>query len=66
MAKKKDRTHCTQPDRDVPGIVCGHPLPCPWHTAIVEDGAVTMHHEAREALRQLGRLLDIARAMEDV
>ena len=24
---------CQQPDRDVPGIKCGYPLPCPWHTA---------------------------------
>lgn len=28
---------CKKPDRDVPGIVCGYPLPCPWHTdAVIE------------------------------
>lgn len=29
------RTHCIQPDRDVPGIVCGYPLPCPHHTVVL-------------------------------
>lgn len=27
---------CERPDHDAPGIVCGHPLPCPWHTVIVD------------------------------
>ena len=22
---------CQAPDRDVPGLVCGYPLPCPHH-----------------------------------
>ena len=29
-------TNCQRPDRDAPGIVCGHPLPCPYHTVIIE------------------------------
>ena len=33
----KDRLYCNQPDRDVPAIECGYPLPCPHHT-IVCDG----------------------------
>ena len=33
--------YCERPDRDVPGIVCGHPLPCPYHTATIDvTGAV--------------------------
>lgn len=28
--------NCQRPDRDVPGIVCGHPLPCPFHTAVID------------------------------
>jgi len=28
---------CDKPDRDVPGIRCGYPMPCPWHTFIVEQ-----------------------------
>lgn len=27
---------CKHPDRDVPGLVCGHPMPCPYHTIIVD------------------------------
>lgn len=27
---------CQRPDRDVPGLVCGHPLPCPYHTAVLD------------------------------
>ena len=28
--------NCQRPDHDVPGIVCGHPLPCPYHTATID------------------------------
>lgn len=27
---------CQRPDRDAPGIICGHPLPCPYHTAVID------------------------------
>ena len=27
---------CQRPDRDAPGILCGHPLPCPYHTAVID------------------------------
>ena len=27
---------CRQPDRDCPKLMCGHPLPCPHHTAILD------------------------------
>ncbi len=27
---------CERPDRDVPKLVCGHPLPCPYHTVIID------------------------------
>jgi hypothetical protein len=27
---------CTHPDRHVPKLLCGYPLPCPWHTLIIE------------------------------
>ena len=26
---------CRQPDHDEPRIVCGYPLPCPWHTVTI-------------------------------
>lgn len=37
-------THtCKQPDRDVPKLVCGYPLPCPHHTVMINaaDGSVS-------------------------
>ena len=27
---------CKHPDHDVPGLLCGHPLPCPWHTTTID------------------------------
>ena len=30
-----ERRTCNKPDRDVPSIVCGYPLPCPYHTVTV-------------------------------
>jgi hypothetical protein len=26
---------CKAPDRDVPKLTCGYPMPCPHHTALV-------------------------------
>lgn len=28
--------NCKHPDRDQPKLVCGYPLPCPWHTAVLD------------------------------
>lgn len=28
--------YCKKPDREFPGLICGYPLPCPWHTVIVD------------------------------
>lgn len=28
--------YCDRPDRDAPGMRCGYPLPCPWHTVEAE------------------------------
>lgn len=30
---------CKRPDRDVPGLVCGYPIPCPYHTVIIDTAA---------------------------
>jgi len=27
---------CQKPDVDSPKLVCGHPLPCPHHTVIID------------------------------
>ena len=28
--------YCNKPDRDVPEIICGFPIPCPYHTVIID------------------------------
>ncbi len=33
---KDEPTTCQKPDRDEPGLVCGYPLPCPHHTAVID------------------------------
>lgn len=30
-----DHLTCRHPDRDVPKLMCGYPLPCPHHTVII-------------------------------
>jgi len=35
-AHRHSETWCEQPDREVPELVCGHPLPCPWHTVTID------------------------------
>ena len=36
MRKKQYEGLCTKPDRDVSSLICGYPLPCPYHTVIIE------------------------------
>ena len=31
--------NCKHPDRDVPKLVCGYPLPCPYHTVLINADA---------------------------
>lgn len=28
---------CPLPDRHEPRLRCGYPMPCPWHTVILEE-----------------------------
>lgn len=28
---------CKQPDRHEPKLVCGYPIPCPYHTIVIEE-----------------------------
>ena len=37
--KKLLEGYCNKPDRDGSGTVCGHPLPCPYHTIIIDTTA---------------------------
>lgn len=59
-----DRRTCNQPDVDVPKLKCGHPLPCPWHTAIIHADktppSVEIPTTATSARRVQRRLRQIA------
>ena len=64
---------CRQPDRDVPGIVCGYPLPCPWHTVILHadkepptmEVPLTVAPDVPKA-KTLKRLKDIGRIIAEM
>lgn len=59
-----EATHCRHGDRDVPGIRCGYPLPCPWHTAVIDLGAEVPKLEiplaSKAAMKARLRLAEIA------
>ena len=60
----KDNLCCTAPDRDAPEMLCGYPLPCPYHTAIIDvsndPAIVKIPITAKAALRGKHHLEDIA------
>jgi hypothetical protein len=33
------RSTCRHPDHDQPKLMCGWPLPCPYHTAVIDTAA---------------------------
>jgi hypothetical protein len=37
-----DHRTCRHPDRDVPKLMCGYPLPCPHHTVVLDLEAQTV------------------------
>ena len=60
---------CQHPDRHCRGMVCGYPLPCPHHTAIIE---VTDDRVKVDVPKSIGsvhkitkKLIDIGRAIRD-
>jgi hypothetical protein len=60
-------TCCRHPDRDVPKLLCGYPLPCPYHTAVIDLTAdpvptVTIPLPS-DAARAIPELKDIVRAL---
>ena len=60
---------CQKPDRDVPGILCGYPLPCPYHTVTVDSTGVVPEVRIPAtavpyvSAEQLAVLKDIARTL---
>lgn len=60
---------CQHPDRDVPGLVCGYPLPCPYHTVVIHADktptTVEISVTATRARRVRRQLENIARALSE-
>jgi len=61
--------NCQRPDRDVPGIICGYPLPCPFHTVVIDESGVVptvtipVTQVPRIKPKTLKRLKTIAKAL---
>ncbi len=36
---------CERPDRHVPKLMCGHPLPCPHHTVVIDGDRMKLPSE---------------------
>lgn len=53
--------NCKKPDRDEPRIECGYPLPCPYHTFVIDE-VVKVPLLARP--REVKRVKDIAKALK--
>jgi hypothetical protein len=64
----RDYRSCRHPDRDNPKILCGYPLPCPWHTAVIHADRdpptveIPIHSDAlrspaRERVGEVARVL---------
>ena len=74
MSKSKQRhLTCRQPDRDCPKLICGYPLPCPYHTVVIHSekqpptieipiDSSLLKHSGQTARARLG---DIAEALSD-
>lgn len=67
MAKKT--LTCRQPDRHVSKLLCGYPLPCPWHTVVLDmkkdPPVMEVPVTADAAIIKLERLAEIAEALKD-
>lgn len=61
----KNRATCQQPDRDVPTMKCGHPLPCPWHTIIIDLNKDTIEAPAGTSRKTLKKISDIIGAIKE-
>lgn len=66
---QSDRRFCNKPDHDEPRITCGYPLPCPWHTVIVDLNAQTVSAPIGGGVvpaEKAGRIGEIAKALSDL
>jgi hypothetical protein len=57
---------CNQPDRDVPKLKCGYPLPCPHHTVVVDlsQSRPVIELPMNVDPTPLGRVAEVARALK--
>lgn len=68
--KRKAQLICKRPDHDVPELLCGTPLPCRWHTVIIDTEStpptVTIPATAAPQMtpNMLGLLKQIARDID--
>ena len=58
---------CKHPDRDIAKLLCGYPLPCPWHTVTldttVEPPTMTIPITANAAWNAKTKLAEILEAL---
>jgi len=59
-----ERKYCNQPDRHVPTIKCGYPLPCPWHTVIIEGSTIAIPENKEIDEKTSKRLKDITDVLQ--
>ena len=62
-----EHSTCQQADREFSRTTCGHPLPCPQHTVILDTADGTIRNAPKgnsgEALTAIRRLSDIMLAL---
>lgn len=63
-----DRKTCNKPDRHLPRLVCGFPLPCPYHTITLDTTGTepTIEHKGVIDEKTQRRLLDIGDAIKSM
>ncbi len=61
---------CKQPDRHNVKMMCGYPLPCPYHTTTIDMSkdppTITIPITADAAWDKKHRLAEIAETLEDI
>lgn len=61
-----ERKYCNQPDRHVPAMKCGYPLPCPWHTVIVDQKTDSILYPSEQSEETKKKVRDIKDALKDI
>ena len=56
---------CRQPDRDAPKLTCGYPLPCPYHTAVLDGDRLTLPPRLPDPARTIPALRKVRKALQE-